>query len=802
MKPKAIVLILLIFIVRYYAIAQFPFDKKIDVEEENITLRSNVLLKDHFGFLWIGTSEGVFKFNGTVPQRIENDLPADKLYITALAEDKEGNIWAGCKNGTLITIKDQQLSIFSSTEGMPRTTITALLSDDKNRLWIGTAGEGIYYKEKNTVKHILSKDGLSDDNINCLYAVNENEIIAGTDRGLSVIKNIQGKNKIEFFTTKNGLPDNIIKCILPSAETNRFWIGTQSKGLLLFDIGTKEILPITGEWVYGQINAVCISANYLFIATEQKGLVSYDTISKKLSHTIFKDSLFGHRISDIKTDNEENVWLATDNKLISFTGQWLTYWMNAGGITLSRIHTLYADDDDNLWLTPDQRLYKAAQMFKKLPADFLGFDITPPNELIDITSLYKDKFDFLWVGTMGKGIYRLNMQSGIKKQLTENPLTNNGHILSIAGKENEIWISSLNGVTKFTLAEENNQLAKNIANKNYSKKDGLGSDYIYHILVDSKNKVWFATDGAGVSVYENGVFTNYYNNGLFSSKVAYSLTEDMQNHVWVSTYNDGLYEFDGKKFINYNLKNGLTDLAITSIASDDCGNIIAVNKKGIDVFNPLKNFVQHFGSESGFTEQQPNLNSITKDAAGNIWIGTENGIVKFVPNCSFGNTAPVAVIENVLLFGMPVNTASVNTFKYNQNSFTFKVAAAYYKAPEKIKFQYWLEGYSDKWETTADKMIVFPQLVPGKYTFKIRASANESFESAKIYSYSFFIQRSFWTTWWFRLLLLLVVAVLVYRLVWERIKSIRKKEKLAREKFQLQYDALKHQVNPHFYLTA
>jgi hypothetical protein len=403
---------------------------------------------------------------------------------------------------------------------------------------------------------------------------------------------------------------------------------------------------------------------------------------------------------------------------------------------------------------------------------------------------------------MGKGLYRLNTINGEKKQLTKNPVTDNGHILSIAGKNNDVWVSSLNGVTKYSLEEKNSQLAEDIAFTNYAKKDGLGSDYVYHIFIDSKNRVWFATDGAGVCMYKNNTFTNFYNKGLFTSKVAYSLTEDNRSHIWISTYNDGLYEFTGEKFLNYNTKNGLTALAITSITADAFGNIIAVNKKGIDVINPANNFVQHFGSESGFTEQQPNLNAITKDNSGNIWIGTENGIVKFTPAPSFAAKPPVAVIESVLLFNTPVHTAATHSFNYNQNSFTFKVAAAYYKAPEKIKFQYWLEGYSSKWETTADRTITFSQLRPGFYTFKIRASANESFEASKIFAYSFTVKRSFWTTWWFSLLLILLVAAVTYWLVKERIKAVRKKEKMAQEKFQLQYDALKHQVNPHFLFNS
>ena len=312
-----------------------------------------------------------------------------------------------------------------------------------------------------------------------------------------------------------------------------------------------------------------------------------------------------------------------------------------------KVHTLLADDEDRLWFTPDLRLFETGQKNLAQGNRLRSYDITPPKDHIDITGLYKDRYGYLWIGTMGEGLFRMNPQTGKWRRIAENPIAYFGNILSIAGKDNQVWISTLNGVARFDLTEKIMTCTKKYNYKNYSKKDGLGSDYIYHILIDSKNRVWFATDGAGVAVYENGIFQNFYTNKLFPSKVTYSLAEDKNKHIWISTYNDGLFEYDEKKFIQYGIKNGLTDLAITSITVDDYNNIIAVNKKGIDVFNPRKNIVQHYGAESGFTEQQPNLNSITKDVEGNIWIGTDNGIVCLSTQPSFSSYFPVAVIESV-----------------------------------------------------------------------------------------------------------------------------------------------------------
>jgi ligand-binding sensor domain-containing protein/uncharacterized membrane-anchored protein YhcB (DUF1043 family) len=781
---------------------QYPFSKTIELEEDNLTVKTNVLIKDHFGFLWIGTSEGIYKFSSATPEKI---LTPDQknIYISCLYEDVDGTIWAGCKNGQILTIKNNGISYFKPKEGLPKVALTAIYQDSEKRLWFSTAGEGIYCYDSSNLNKISTLDGLSDDNVNCLYSPDGKNIIAGTDRGISFITLNAGKKRIHFFTSKNGLPDNIVRCISISNNNNIVWVGMQSKGIIGFDINNEQIVKLGDlkQWPYSQVNDIIELTDEIIIATQENGILSFNKLKNYFNEKILRDSIFPKRIADLQSDNEGNIWSASENKLVSFSGDYLRYWYKIKGVDFIKIHTLLADAENKLWFTPDQGLYESR--LENLNNEFdRRFEITPPNELIDITCLYKDKFGYLWIGTMGQGLFRMNTLTGKWRLIDENPIAYSGNILSIAGNDNQVWISTLNGVSRFNLTESNYDLKERIEFNNYNKKDGLGSDYIYYILIDSKKRVWFATDGAGVAVFENNLFINFYTGKLFPSKVTYSLAEDNNKHIWISTYNDGLFEFDEKKFIQYGTKNGLTDLSITSIAVDKFNNIVIINKKGIDIFNPIRNIVQHYGNESGFTEMQPNLNAITKDANGNIWVGTDNGIVRYKPQQSFSFYTPVAVIESVHLFNILLDTAADKIFKYNQNNFSFKFSVAYYKSPEKIKFQYWLENYSKKWEITRDRIINFPQLRPGKYRMKVRASANENFEGSPVMTYNFTINKSFWTTWWFLLLTLILGGTLIYLFLKQRIKIVKKAEKSEKERFQLQYDALKNQVNPHFLFNS
>lgn len=164
----------------------------------------------------------------------------------------------------------------------------------------------------------------------------------------------------------------------------------------------------------------------------------------------------------------------------------------------------------------------------------------------------------------------------------------NNNVLSIAGDGSELWFATLGGVSQCTAGQE-----RGFTFKNYSAETGLGSNYIYKVFVDSRNRVWFGTDGKGITMLDKGKFTNYsVKNGLKSNNI-YSITEDAGGGIWFSTSNAGIYKLDGKKLVHYSLHNGLRELAITSLAADKLGNVLIVSRQGIDVINtkPVTSFI-------------------------------------------------------------------------------------------------------------------------------------------------------------------------------------------------------------------
>ncbi|MFZ1527358.1 MAG: two-component regulator propeller domain-containing protein [Ferruginibacter sp.] len=773
------------------AMAQAPFHKTIALEEENTSVRINVLFKDRNGLLWAGSSEGLYKITGNKTVKVKGH-GTEKCQVTAIGQEMGGTMWIGCKNGKIFSLNNKTAEPFKPEEGLPKEAITSISADAMGRVWFGTGGEGIYVYDKKYFNNIDAGDGLSDNFVNCLYPYGS-EMIAGTDRGLSFIR-LEGKQKnIQVFTSKNGLPDNIVRSLSASLLKGNIWVGTQSKGICHLNIPQRSLLNSSlPAWEYGQVNDIKEQLNEIVIATQENGVMLLNKRTQVFSKDVFSDSL-AHNISDIETDDEENTWFANEDKLLKSTGAYLRYLQTMPNTELRKIHTLLADAEGSIFYTPDEGLYQYSLLSKK------NKKIFSVNQAgMDITCLYKDPFGFLWAGTMGGGLYRINTSNGQSMAVTENPLLKNSSILCIAGKNEDLWISSLNGVCHMKLGNGGNSYPFT----NYSKKDGIGSDYVYHILIDAKNRVWFGTDGAGLTVYENSRFKNFNETKEFSSGVVYSLAEDNNNNIWINTYNDGIFRYDGKQFKNYTLSNGLSDLATSSMTIDNANRVILVNKKGIDILNPADNTVRHHGPESGFNQLQENLNAITKDNEGNIWIGTNLGITRLTTGILYNTTAPKVILDDILLFNQPLPAGSDNIFKYNENNLNFYYTAINYSSPEKINYQYILEGYDLRWNSTNDQNLVFSQLKPGRYTLKIRASTSQNYDTSPVTSYSFTIGRPFWFTWWFILLSMAVAGGIIYYILRQRVMKVRRKEQIEKERFQLQYDVLKTQVNPHFLFNS
>ena len=792
-------LILVSFALPGLAAAQTTGTRHFKISEGTDPTRILTIYKNRQGYIYAGTVKGLYKFDGIKFTLVPFQNPVTNPAITSIFQDAQNRLWVGMQTGDIAQMINNHLKLFTPEEGTPKKAITTFLQDKKNNIWFATDGEGIWYISNNHLYNIDSNDGLADSSVYTLTLTEDEEVLAGSDQGISVCKIFGEKKKVINLNSKNGLPDNFVKTIIP-AGNNTYWVGMQDKGLCLYDNNTRQfsVPPVLTSWQHGQINKLLQSQNNLWIATEEHGVIKVSGISKQINSNVADDQPLN--INDLLQDNEGNIWmLVNNNELIKTPGDQLKILVNYKDKDFQNVHAILCDTKNNVWHGTIRGVVKYA---KDDPARHeQKYTINELDSKTDITALYQDIYGRIWIGTMGKGIFLLDPNTGRYRSVSENKLLQKSSVLSITGKGNTVFVSSLEGAGSFTLYNDPS-FSGTFTYSNFTNISSIGSNYIYDIFKDSNGNTWFATDGKGITVLQNGKFTNYNEAHGLKDEVIYSIAEDIKGNIWFSTHSAGVYKFNGSKFTNYSTEKGLSDINISAVKTDKSGNVLIVYKKGIDVLNPVTGQVSYINGSQGIKEiNVQDLGTVSQDTSGGILVSTLDGVLYYHPVPDAIHT-PKTFIEGAALFLDPVDITSQHKFSYDQNSFSFSFVGIYYTDPEAINYQYKLEGLNNEWISTKDRNITFPKLPPGKYTFHVRSSLNQLFDNSNEDTYEFVIEKPFWTAWWFILSSILLLAGLVYLYVKAREKSLKKVERLQQEKIQFQFETLRNQVNPHFLFNS
>ena len=783
------------------AIAQLLGLKTFKLQDDNKSFKINTLYKSRAGYIYCGSTNGLYQFDGLKFIKIPFSKAAARDTVTALFEDRSLQLWVGFKNGHIAKMIKGKLEFFEPDEGSPVVAITSFIQDKQNDIWFSTNGEGIYFFKNKHLYLIDSADGLSDGHVRTLALADNGDVLAATDQGINICTLNGTKKLITLIGPRDGLPDYYVTTITP-AGNNTFLVGLQEKGYCLYDHKNRLVtLPAgTANWKGGQVNALLAVQNSVWIASEENGLLLQKGFNDPLSIPAIET---GNQkiIHCLLTDNEGNIWMSSSTELICTGGDKLKLYPLYDKNLFESIHSILADHQNAYWIGTLGGVLKYEEN-TRMSFQHKMFRIAELNSKTAITSLYEDTFHHIWIGTMGKGIFILDPGTGAYRNLTENPLLQNASILSITGKGNTICAGGLEGVAMiFELNEMNKTIASKTTFTNYKNIANISNTYIYQVFINRSGKIFFGTDGKGLTVMENGRFINYNHKDGLKDDIILSFTEDKLGNTWFCTENAGIYKFDGQRFKNYTIANGLSDLKITTIKTDRQGNIIIVHIKGVDILDPSTGAIAYLDNKQGLGDINPDNGGVSIDTAGNILLSTENGIVVYSPS-EKTTIQPTTIIDRVQLFQNNVDEHIRGKFSYNQNSLSFYFTGIYYTDPEQVQYQYKLEGLDTAWVLTRDRSIPFPGLQPGSYTFHVRSSLSDNFESALEASYKFVIEPPFWKRLWFIILCILVGAALMLWYMKAREKHLKRMQQLKHDKVRFQFEVLRNQVNPHFLFNS
>lgn len=734
MRNTNIILVAILLFLVVTAFSQSPHFQSYSLLKKNEPVHVNKIFQDESGLLWVGTRKGLFRFNG---KTFRHYTKADSLpdeNVTAIGQDSAGRVWTGFDNGTLGYIGgDNKFVLFSPEEGSASAPISDILFDSSGVLWFSTRNDGLYYYKKNRLYRLDEDNGMPDIFVYDLIEDASGNIWAGTDGGIVKCTILEQGVNIEVLDYDDGLVDNIVKK-LGMSDDGMIWLATEDAGIISYDPGKKNFKAISKQWSFSSVTDFFIEGKNLWISTAKPGLILYDS-----EHNEFTDYQPGSGVDPgailtLLHDREGNIWAGSRTGLVRTLANFVFIESSSSREKDFNVLAVAADKKGEIWYSTSDGLFRRT----------LGASTTQVRNVLAgtafeeyrIISLYVDEEGFVWAGLYGEGVLRIDPVS--KKIRYLNKELRNGNVLHITGKGNTVWLATLGGSERITISGDKIEI------KNYNSANGLSSDFIYQVFIDSKNRVWFATDGKGVDMLDEDGF-HHYEDGL-PSKVVYGFAEDGKKQLWANVSFSGAYKFDGSRFLPVDSVNQFRDDNINCLATDQFGNLVVMHDLGIDVLDVSRNKIRFFYENTGIQNKRPTLNAVTKDVKGNLFIGTDGGVIQYRSGQLFTNAEPEINIDVFKVLGQPVEIKDGLKLKYDENSVMIGFSGLWFQHPESLTFQYRMENYDNNWMHTGDNSVTYSRLPAGEYTFRVRVSDNNDFRYADEATIKFSVLPPYWQT--------------------------------------------------------
>lgn len=692
------------------------------------------IFQDSEGYIWLGTNDGLNRYNGyefKIYNYEEYQNSISHNGITDITEDKYGNIWVNTVSGVnKINKKTEKISNYTEINGkIKEDSTTEIIVTKDNNILVGTyEGLNIYNAKEDRFDVILEeKDGILSS---CIYSIDEDtngNIWIGTELGLNKLS--KDFKVLETYTSESGIYN-----IFCDDENGFVWAGSDSSGLLKIDTKTKEVTQYINDIEdensipANQVGAIIRdSKGNLWVGTTN-GLARYneknDSFDVYKNKVYDKNSLVYNDVRSIIEDREGVLWVGTYSGISIFDTESSIKYYNAGlddGYLLSEnmVHGIYEDDEGYLWIgsrTKGVNIIDRENNTSK-SINMENNNVIQSNSINDITG-YKD---FIFVAT-DAGVLKINKKENTIQNynLEDGLIGENVKDIFVCDK-NYLWIGSTNGLNLLDI--ENDKI---IDMTDYVD-EGSYVRYVYQGQ-DGSYYIGFLRDGGLGIIEPNSKETKYYKNipndktSISSNRIRY-INEDSKGNIWIGTsYGLNKYDPKTKVFKRYTTSDGIANNTIYGVLVDDNDNIWVSTNKGISQIDTKNNTVNNLSVTDGLQGNEFNGNAAFKSKSGELFFGGINGLNAFYPE----DVNSINNKSKVIFDGFKVNDKDyldINGLKFDNNAENIKIKffTPVYSSNKNISYEYELIGSNSSKATTKENYVIYNDLLPGKYTFKVRA---------------------------------------------------------------------------------
>lgn len=748
------------------------------------------ITQDTLGFMWIGTANGLVRYDGIQLKNYYHESQKDNEIVT-VRRDCHGRIWYSNLSNQIYYIEANQIYPFRlidsngefkitsydcSEEGMlfnciqeqiPDSTFIYYLPCDQDLHQIKLKKENIVSKgakEKIPIAEVApNKLAYNFGEIYSrikLYHYEDSTKQQGLIRSMEVLRPY-----VEYFS-----PYRIHDQKLFSFGYTFHWVDFNDKKYSKVDFPYK-------------INELFFLGNEIWMPT--KGGLGVYKIEKgdlKEITTYYK----GLEINTLFIDHEANIWLGTNEKGLLIIPS-LKFITPAGLNENQPVYSILNNDQKNLVYAGQKQ--GRVSVIDGNSASVIR-EIMLPKVNGSVTKLvYHDN---LFIGTDNSLFYSKKNKPG--KFIA---LNNGGAIKDfIIDNEDNLWICN-DHCTEMTPLDS-------IETQDFRNRKNIISERSNAIAEDSKGRKWIGTP-SGLFLYENDTITQFSSeDGPFIYSVS-KIIESKDSSIWVGTFNHGVYQIKNEQIIStFNAANGFAFNTCNDLIEDHAQNLWIATRKGLFNYKISQNKWFAYSILDGLPSDEVLSIRVTNQMA---WVGTAKGMVCFPIDFSGNNQVPPKIhITRFSIMGRDTSILKNYDLKHDQNTIRISFAGLGIRARKQIKYIYQLEGLSGDWLEAPGNYVFYAGLPPGNYSFSVKAINEDNIQSKTPATLQFTIHPPWWSTWWSRTIAFMLVIGLIWLYFFLRFKNKQRQEEMNRE-FQKKLDelsmqALQTQMNPHFIFNS
>lgn len=730
------------------------------------------------GFLWVGTGKGLARFDGYEYETIQYPDSADTRLITTSLKDKNGSIWFGCNDGTVLFLRDNRLEKLQLDNVR---SISQIIQSPDSLVYIVPQGRSVFRIDPDKPAEV-SQFFISGDPVMSSAAFASNGmLLLGTQGKVLLCEFEQDSVKVRDFAEAFDYSSVTAICKVPGKEL--YLAGTEYYGLFRLELKENSIAVerFAGhpEWESLNVSSFFIDSEArIWVPTFGSGVIRFNISDKGEAESVVNY-------------NKESGLVSNDAKLV-FRDLEGNYWF---GLFSAGLHMLASNaisfyspgktpEANNILFSSEYN----GRYFLGTPSGYHIFDPADRKSLsytnlssriggVQVVSYHIDEQGKIWLGTDGNGLYLLG-KDGSLKNFYRSGDSGLDKINDIAMDAESIWLGTINGLV---VTDRNTGRMK----KRLERNNGLAQNFIYKILLDD-DKAYLGIENERFNIIDKAFSISEGGCVMRGStrNVITSMAKSSDGTIWIATKGNGVFACNGDSVRIYNRSNGLFANYCYGIFADSHDNIWVGHENGISRIDKKDELIRTYDADySGWGVCNPG--AFSESSEGKIFIGTSKGTViydgkqeqlKIVP--------PFNNINSIIIDDVRYQYSPEIELPYGTHRITVNYSGVNFSDPEKVWYATYLENYDEEYSEMKPDRKVSYILRDGKYTFHLLSVDENGYSREPAISFRIIIAKPLYKKWWFILLSVSFVAGIILFIIRERDKAQAKIRKNLEEELE------------------